>query len=271
MFIDNVEGLSINWDAKNSNTFEPLTGPNPEHVYSAAGEYEVQIKGQAQEGTVFGVKFLVLKIHIDGWPGYEQELPDFRETYNKHTKISGIKYWGENGFTEINRMGGRITGNIPQPSRKSFIKLVRTSEVLTPYKKYAEVQKFPNKERENYILGESSKLLSNCRNLKNIDSLFRGCKGLKGSIPKELFQNCSELKSVRELFVGCSGLNGIIEEGLFDNCPKIKSFSLVFDGCYNLTGSTPKLWERSSDTRGELCFRRCTKLSNYSEIPSNWK
>lgn len=186
MFINNVEGLSINWDAKNSNTFETLTEMNPEHVYSAAGEYEVQIKGQAQEGTIFGVPSIYMR--------EEWEWEEWLEVYTKNTKISGIKYWGENEFSEINKMSGRIIGNIPQPSRNSFIKVVRFYKVFEPFY-VPSVHKLPFKDNNNYILGKFSRLLSNGNELYDED-----LGSITGNIPSKMFANCPRLIEIVELF-----------------------------------------------------------------------
>lgn len=143
---------------------------------------------------------------------------------------------------------------------------------------------------------------------KNFTQCFYNCAGLT-SIPKGLFDKCPNAEKMYNTFFGCSGLTSI-PVGLFDKCPNVTNFVYCFGKCESLTnipdtifdcnigavsfdrcfssctglkGSTPtdkngyKLWERAGkegypDTvNGGLCFSNCTGLSDYDEIPSNWK
>ena len=54
--ISDATGLQINWDSKaNPDNFISVTGANPSHQYvELKDDYEVQIKGTALDGTIFG-------------------------------------------------------------------------------------------------------------------------------------------------------------------------------------------------------------------------
>ena len=39
----------------------------------------------------------------------------------------------------------------------------------------------------------------------------------------------------------------------------------------NIQGTAPSLWTQFSNANGGGCFNGCTKLSNYADIPSQWK
>lgn len=126
-------------------------------------------------------------------------------------------------------------------------------------------------------------LFVNCHNVTNFSSTFRACLGLTGSIPEDLFVNCTKVTSFNSTFFDCTGLTGSIPNNLFVNCPNVTKFNYIFSYCSGLTGNTPtgtdglELWERAgqhgypSTITGVRCFEGCSKLSNYSSIPSRWK
>ena len=77
------------------------------------------------------------------------------------------------------------------------------------------------------------------------DSTFKGCSGLTGNIPSNLFAGISGAPAT-SMFAGtfwnCSGLTGSIPDGLFGNisgAPAAIMFSGTFYGCSGLTGSIP--------------------------------
>lgn len=80
------------------------------------------------------------------------------------------------------------------------------------------------------------------------------------------FMNCTSLTAIPAgLFSGVSG-----------SAPKL--FNATFMNCSSLTGATPtigdkKLWEvaGTSVEVGGNCFYGCTGLSDYAEIPAQWK
>lgn len=101
-------------------------------------------------------------------------------------------------------------------------------------------------------------------------------------IPQNLFNKCPEVRSFAGTFNHCTSLK-TIPEGLFDNCQKVTNFGYskkvkndylnmgVFTGCVNLTGKAPELWKRTNVTSNLYAFRGCTQLSNYADIPDDWK
>lgn len=101
-------------------------------------------------------------------------------------------------------------------------------------------------------------------------------------IPQNLFNKCPEVRSFAGTFHHCTSLK-TIPEGLFDNCQKVTNFGYskkvkndylnmgVFTDCVNLTGKAPELWKRTNVTSNLYAFRGCTQLSNYADIPDDWK
>lgn len=110
----------------------------------------------------------------------------------------------------------------------------------------------------------------------NINSMFTDCTGLK-SIPDGLYKNLpSHIKTIDWVlnFIRCTGLTSLSPE-LFNIREDLKVAELgdMFWGCTGLTGEAPPLWEqeRFESIRHVGCFYNCTKLTNYAEIPEEWK
>ena len=114
---------------------------------------------------------------------------------------------------------------------------------------------------------------------------FSYCSALK-SLPANLFANNRKVNSFRLTFSGCSALESI-PKNLFANNRKVTDFSYTFTGCYALTGESPytmigdkkvHLYERAdypehftAPTVFLDCFKNCTGLTDYAQIPTNWK
>lgn len=100
------------------------------------------------------------------------------------------------------------------------------------------------------------------------------------TLDSDEFDNCTKLENIFGVFLNCTSLTNV---PTFNGAKNIKDFSYAFSGCTSLTGSTPvdengyKLWERAgkegypATINGEHCFRGCTQLDDYNEIPDNWK
>ena len=121
-------------------------------------------------------------------------------------------------------------------------------------------------------------IFKNNPGLTNIEEAFAYSK--LQTIPADEFSNNKELVNVSKVFLNSTELTNM--PNFLEN-KKITNFSQAFDGCSKLTGSTPtdengyKLWQRAgkqgypSTINGQHCFRGCTQLDDYDEIPNNWK
>ena len=135
-------------------------------------------------------------------------------------------------------------------------------------------------------------LFANCPEVTNFYATFQDCSALT-SIPENLFANCPEVTDFSSTFRFCTALTSI-PTGLFDNNQKVNYWghkygneSGLFDGCTNLTGESPytmidgqkvHLYERgnfpdhfTAPTGFLRCFQNCTGLTDYKQIPSDWK
>ena len=121
-------------------------------------------------------------------------------------------------------------------------------------------------------------IFKNNPGLTDIEEAFANSK--LQTIPADEFSNNKELVNVSKVFLNSTELTNM--PNFLEN-KKITNFSQAFDGCSKLTGSTPtdengyKLWQRAgkqgypAKINGEHCFRGCTQLDDYNEIPDNWK
>lgn len=99
--------------------------------------------------------------------------------------------------------------------------------------------------------------------------LFKQCINLR-RVPSDLFINTPNIRSAYNYFYEDKSLTSI-PSSLFDPTQAITNFKDCFYGCTGLTGNAPELWTRENVTSYSRCFRNCTELSNYADIPSDWK
>lgn len=112
---------------------------------------------------------------------------------------------------------------------------------------------------------------------------FRDCKSLSGSIPGELFAGISGAPAnscFGETFQNCK-FSGRIPEELFTGlkgAPADQMFTQTFASCTSLTGPSAKnsesqyLYDVFPDVKSDMnTYAGSTKLSDYDQIPDNWK
>lgn len=123
----------------------------------------------------------------------------------------------------------------------------------------------------------------------NTAGLFAQCSALK-QIPEDLFAYFPSIKQFLTTFGGCTSLQSI-PVSLFDNQRNITHVLSIFTGCSSLSGESPytmvggkkvHLYERrnypeyfaeypTSYMTHMQAFTGCTGLSDYAQIPTNWK
>ena len=132
-------------------------------------------------------------------------------------------------------------------------------------------------------------LFANCPAVTNFGSTFSNCYAL-ATIPEKLFANCPKVTSFFRTFLACRTLKSV-PAGLFDNNRKVTDFGSrfygLFESCSALTGESPytvidgqkvHLYERANypehftaPSNVQKTFRECYNLTDYNQIPSNWK
>ncbi|GEM_PF-1279701 len=158
--------------------------------------------------------------------------------------------------------------NIPE---NLFIYNLETTTFLSTFEGCTGLTSIPEKLFENNVAADG------------FSRVFRNCTGLT-NIPENLFKNNVNAMFFDGTFADCTGLVNI-PTNLFDYNEKVCYFEATFENCTGLTGTTPKtngieIWERlqypqfplhSSYYFFDRCFRGCTGLVNYNEIPSTAK
>ncbi|MBQ3247118.1 MAG: hypothetical protein IJB08_03670, partial [Alistipes sp.] len=132
--------------------------------------------------------------------------------------------------------------------------------------------------------------------ITTFERTFADCTSLE-SIPADLFSAIGTKTSsitFSECFSGCSSLKSL-PASLFDTVRRISYIDSCFSGCTSLTGESPyttitaadgtvsriHLYERergddfpnapiSASTHAD-CFKGCSGLSDYANIPSTWR
>ena len=121
--------------------------------------------------------------------------------------------------------------------------------------------------------------------LTDFSDAFKSCTSLQ-SIPENLFANNPDAISISYAFYGCTSLQSI-PANLFANNRKVTNFFNTFLNCWNLTGESPytmidgqkvHIYERANypehfttPTDFKYTFSSCTGLTDYAQIPSDWK
>lgn len=163
---------------------------------------------------------------------------------------------------------------------------------------------------QNEKMGYATSMFESCTSLKTIpEELFAGCPAITNfeatfalcsaleSVPEGLFSAIGTKTSsinLSECFLECSSLKSL-PTGLFDTIRRINYIDKCFEGCTSLTGESPytvivaedgseqkvHLYERTRGTDFPIvsssasahanCFTGCEGLSDYDNIPADWK
>ena len=221
-------------------------GPDTHQYPEANKEYTVTITGTCTE----------LLTYVEGQP-----------PVGSIEQIVEIAQWGSTGLTKIDLSGCINLRKIASPTKNSF----------------GNVTSFEGTFYEcSSLTSIPSDLFANCPNVTSFAYTFYGCSSLT-NIPSNLFANCPSVLSFEATFYGCSLLSSIPAD-LFTNNQKVKydpdneiyGFKQTFFGCTSLTGNSIRLWaegrEGITETQGgKQCYTDCTGLSDYDQIPENWK
>ena len=135
------------------------------------------------------------------------------------------------------------------------------------------------------------KLFAGNPKIQTFEETFSGCTALE-TIPEKLFSaigTTTTSVTFAKCFYGCSALKSL-PAGLFDTVRRISYINSCFEGCTSLTGESPytiidgkkvHLYEReqgedfpripSNKTAHAGCFSGCIGLSDYANIPDEWK
>lgn len=264
---------TIDWG---DDTSETVTDSYPTHTYIKTGSFLVMISGT------------VTALHSG----------DLNES--ERTGLTGVSNWGNTGLTtmyqafkgctQLSYLSTMNESGFPE-SITSFYETFTDCSSLTEipsglFDNCTQVTAFTNT-----FAGCSGLtvipvgLFDHCTEVTSFNSTFMGCSALT-EIPTGLFNNCLYVKDFIATFQNCENI-GEIPSGLFDHCTRIHNLLLTFAGCTSLQGESPysvldgkkvHLYERMEHTANftvpdayAFCFSGCTGLSDFNDIPDEWK
>ena len=144
-------------------------------------------------------------------------------------------------------------------------------------------------------------LFDNVPNATSFFGCFAYCNSLL-SIPDGLFDDVPNVTAFNACFRDCYSLSEV-PDGLFTSCPNVTAFNACFANCsfdlpttmfnytalaakrpnmqncfakyadkdMRLTGTAYPLWNYINATSRNYCYQSQTALTNYADIPDNWK
>ena len=208
------------------------------------------------------------------------------ELFSNNTKVTNFSYT----FYLCENLNGAIPEklfyNNPEVTtfRDTFMACYNITEIpANIFSKNTKVQNFHGTFSAMKKVSEiPAGLFDNNTKVTDFSEVFHGDRQIT-QIPAGLFDNCPEVQDFAGAFKGCAYLTSV-PANLFDNCQKVTNFGYskevennkylemgVFADCAKLTGKAPELWKRTNVTSYQYAFKGCTQLSNYADIPNDWK
>ena len=190
----------------------------------------------------------------------------------------GIIDWGDGTYSKVE---DPYTGKIRNKSKKiayinndysklNSIKMAGVANFRRVWHEYSEKNKiYTVKILTNIICANSEALLKivdwgecelrevNFSNSTNLTEIASPKEKSFNKDPGIVFLNCTSLKQIPADF--------------FNNISNLRSVRSMFENCTSLTGNAIELWNNSNIEYHENCYKGCTNLSNYDQIPEGWK
>ena len=260
-FTSNVQGFTGTIDWGDGTVTTHKNADNPNHEYSSVGKYTV-----IHSGTATSLSYFMLD--SDGYPINDGPIS---ESSRYIVSVNSIeKYFGQ----DLKHLTGAfLFSSLTSIPENIFANCPNILSFLVTFEGCSALTTIP----EN--------LFANCPKVTVFGATFSECTALI-AIPKGLFVHNPKVTIFQATFWGCTSLKSI-PTSLFDNNRKVTSFSETFYNCSDLTGESPytmigdqkvHLYERANypehfttPTDFLDCFYDCTGLTDYAQIPTNWK
>lgn len=245
----------VEWGDDNSNTILSHNDINRIHTYTTEGTYDISISGIC--------------------PGFRVNNASIRNN------IVSIIQFGTVGFRFLDFFGCNLLTTIPNgnPGLNTLVSVanfMRSTGITTiPADIFTfspNILSFVDSFSFTNISSIPSALFDNNTVVQDFNSCFNGCINLT-TIPSGLFDNNTEVINFGNTFRSCIGITSI-PIGLFDNSPNVTTFEGVFrmpTTANALSGNAPELWTRIPIPAGTGAFRNCNNLTNFNDIPQDWK
>jgi hypothetical protein len=257
--------LTIDWgdSTPNSGLITSSSSVNRIHTYVNAGTYTITISGF---------------------------MPGFTVNNNSGIRnlITELVQWGIVGLRSINFFGCVNLTVIPGSN---------DLDLVGGYTGLNEVTSFANFMRGTRITAIPADIFDFSPNATTFTDTFSSIPTLT-NVPTGLFDNVTSATTFASCFFGCTALTSV-PSNLFDTNINVVNFSGTFRNCrsltnvlqftfntnvtifnnlYNmsstanaLTGTAPELWNRVPTPSGTDAFNNCINLTNFAEIPLNFK
>lgn len=256
--------LTINWgDSSSSPLINSSSSPDRIHTYVSPGTYIITISGFMPGFVVnnnSAIRSLITSIVQWGNVG-----------------LRAINFYGCNNLTTIPGSGdlsgvGGYTGLNEVVSFASFMRGTRISAIpadIFDYSPYATT--FTNTFESILTLTTvPAGLFDNVPAATSFASCFSACIALT-SVPNDLFDQSVNAVNFSSTFRNCRVLTNVLQ---FTYNTQVTIFNNIYNMSSTtnaLTGTAPSLWLRTPTPSGTDAFNNCFGLTNYADIPVNWK
>lgn len=302
--IGGVTNCYVDWGDGTSTSFAGrieigMSNP-PAHEYATKGVYNVKIYGSAEKLTVgysddisSSVRYITAvknwgdlgakNLHYMLRQSSIKEIPaGYGDMFKNATQLDGA-FWG---CTQLEEIPADLLNDIKVTSVAAcFFGCTKLKTIPgTLLKGATNITGVNTMFREcSSLLSIPEELFSECPKIQQFTATFSECSSLK-TVPAGLFANNPEAWDMFALFRECTSLE-TIPASLFDNNKKVTNFTHSFLNCTKLTGDVPYtlsgedkiyLWDRDGTNgyslpNGNECFKGCTRLDDYANIPAGWK
>ena len=199
--------------------------------------------------------------------------------------------WVDHSYSESNIYTIKIIGNHASfKASQNTIEVIQISNSITSYSGMFYNCKSLTAIPETLTIPNSVTICSfmfyYCSSLTELPSTFTIHNSVTNCF--YMFQGCSSLTELpstftipnlvtnySSMFKDCSSLTSNISNiwpSTWNHTGTI-NLSYMFDGCSKIVGTVPadKLWNSGKTFDSNHCFYKCTSLTNYAEIPEDWK
>lgn len=247
--------MVVDWGDGSTSTVTEFNSEDRIHQYQTAGSYEIAIYGNC---------------------------PAFRVNNSPiRNNITEIIQFGDVRFRFLDFFGCSNITTLP-PTTVGLSTLIDVSNFLRAtgittipadiFSNSPNIIAFTDAFSFTQITSIPSTVFSQNVSAQSFNSTFNGCISLI-SIPSDLFVNNVNLLNLSSTFRSCISLTEI-PSTLFDTNTNVNTFQNIFNmptPTNALSGNAPELWLRVPIPNGLGAFRNCFGLTNYNDIPVDWK
>jgi hypothetical protein len=258
--------LHVEWGDVTTNDF--TSSITNTHSYAAAGVYTIKMSGHVHAIDFYqypglGTPLLItaIKTPIWGINGMTTAVEMFKGCHN-------LTYFPANLFDycpDITSFYDTFLECINVTSYSTHL-FGHQANITSFYAVFDQNEKLTNIE---------STVFSGRTNVTVASWAFAKCYDLK-SIPSGLYDSFTKNTSFEYVHYRNYDVTNL-PPMLFNTCTNVTTYAYGFYQCTNLLGHTPtnaaglKLWELTPEPTGTSCFYQCTNLSDYGDIPADWK